>query len=164
MTNKFVWMSTETKVMIHEHGQDVTNETLQGHTVRIDDSLPYGALSPDPPVFLATKAQLDAWDELDRAGYSAWDTDIQAGKTHLLTKIAEMSPDKWIGVFCPTYAQYERDWRIYDNCVYISDPIKTRGRKFDLFIGDEVIIERDPEYEIICAFTRHSGTMHVRIR
>ena len=95
MNNKFVWMSTKTKVMIHEHGHDVTNETLQGHTVRIDDSLPYGALSPDPPAFFATKEQLKAWDELDMTGYSVWNTDRQAGKTYLLTKIAEMSPDKF---------------------------------------------------------------------
>ena len=53
---------------------------------------------------------------------------------------------------------------MYDNCVYISDPLRARGRKIDLFIGDDVVIERDPECKIICAYTRFSGTKHVRIR
>ena len=137
---------------------------FKGRIVLIDETVRFGCTSTQRPPFFATHAQRDAWDELYNTGYSAWDTDRRAGKTTLLRAIVHTMPDKTIGVFCQTYAQYERDWKMYDNCVYISDPIKTRGRKFDLFVGDEVIIERAPEYKIICAFTRHSGTTHVRIR
>ena len=164
MNNKFVWMSTKTRVMISEHVKKTGIETFEGQTVLMDESLQYGCTSQQPPPFFATPAQLKAWDELNETGYSAWDTDMYVGKTTLLQAIVHMMPDKTIGVFCPTYVLYERDWKMYDNCVYISDPIKARGRKFDLLVGDDVIIERDPEYKIICAFTRHSGTMHVRIR
>lgn len=164
MNDKFVWMSTKTRVMISEHEKKTGNDVFKGQIVRIYESLQYGITSPDAPPFFATPAQRDAWDELDKTGYSVWNTDRLAGKTTLLKAIVEALPDKRIGIFCPTPMQYDRDWRMYDNCVYISDPIQTRGREFDLFIGDDVIIEHDPKFKIICAYTRFSDTKIVRIR